>query len=62
LLSAGGEYTFSDDQEVKGIGLGLHLAKFLVEGMKGEIAVESEVGKGSIFTITLNVWNRDSGI
>jgi signal transduction histidine kinase len=60
LLRAGGGYTFSDDQEVKGIGLGLHLAKFLVEGMKGEISVESEVGKGSAFTITLNTWNRGS--
>ncbi len=57
LLKAGGEYTFSDDQEVKGIGLGLHLAKFLVEGMKGQISVESEVGVGSTFTITLNVWS-----
>ena len=62
LLKADGVYTFSDEQEVKGIGLGLHLAKFLVEGMKGEISVESEVGVGSVFTVTLKIWNRNSEV
>jgi len=33
-----------------GYGLGLAVAKFIVEAHKGEIRVESEVGKGSSFT------------
>ncbi len=38
-----------------GTGLGLFLIKKIVESMKGDVAVESEVGKGSIFTIKIPV-------
>jgi signal transduction histidine kinase len=43
--------------EVAGIGLGLYLAKSVVEQMGGAIAVESEVGRGSTFTVSLPVWS-----
>lgn len=36
-----------------GVGLGLAIAKILVEGMGGHISVSSQSGEGSTFTITL---------
>lgn len=37
----------------EGNGLGLALVKKVIDVIGGEIAVESEVGKGSVFTVTL---------
>jgi signal transduction histidine kinase len=36
-----------------GTGLGLSIAKELVEAQDGRIAVASQVGQGSVFTVTL---------
>jgi signal transduction histidine kinase len=38
---------------IPGTGLGLVIAKELIERMGGEVTVRSELGKGSMFTITL---------
>jgi PAS domain S-box-containing protein len=39
----------------KGIGLGLVIVKNIIEGHGGSIHVQSEVGKGTIFTVSLPV-------
>lgn len=40
-------------RENRGSGLGLSITKHLIELMGGQITIESEVGKGSTFTVTL---------
>lgn len=46
-------------EEVPGIGLGLYLARNVIEQMGGRISVESEVGRGSTFTLRLPVWREE---
>jgi len=45
----------TDTRQGEGTGVGLSLTKELVSLMEGEIAVESEAGKGSKFVVTLPV-------
>lgn len=46
------EYT-STENKIEGTGLGMPIVKRLIDFMEGTIEVESEIGKGSTFIITL---------
>lgn len=46
----------AETEDITGVGLGLHLARGLIEEMGGTIAVESQIGIGSIFIIRLPIW------
>jgi signal transduction histidine kinase len=46
-----------DDAEVSGVGLGLFLARNIMERMRGSITVDTELGRGSTFTLHLPVWS-----
>jgi len=53
LFSEYARFNTRDNMFIEGTGLGLTITKKLVEMMGGEINVQSEIGKGSIFTVTL---------
>lgn len=48
----------SESQKSKGTGLGLTIAKKIVEAHRGSIHVSSELGKGSTFTVLLPKANK----
>lgn len=50
-------YDFLEDADMSGVGLGLYLARNVMGHMGGRISVESEVGRGSKFTLHLPSWS-----
>ena len=53
LFSRYMRFNTENNRATEGTGLGLNITKSFVELMEGTIAVESEYGKGSIFTVTI---------
>lgn len=51
-------YRGEDSPVAHGFGLGLPIAKALVEGMSGTIAIESDLGRGSIVTLRFSAANK----
>lgn len=53
IFSGFSQVNVKKNRNVEGTGLGLSITKRLVEMMNGSIKVESEFGKGSVFTVLL---------
>lgn len=49
---------YQSDKAESGSGIGLTLTRELVDVLKGELRVESELGKGTVFTIVLPISNK----
>ena len=47
------QFDLMENRNVEGTGLGLAITKSLVDSMEGTITAESELGKGSVFTVRL---------
>ena len=50
----------SRNKEISGTGLGLAIARWIVECHDGEILLESEQGKGTVFTDKFRLYDGDS--
>jgi signal transduction histidine kinase/CheY-like chemotaxis protein len=53
LFSVYNQVDTMSNRHIEGTGLGLSICKNLVEMMDGDISVESEYGKGSLFTVQI---------
>ncbi|NUP99536.1 MAG: GAF domain-containing protein [Armatimonadetes bacterium] len=58
LFQQYGRLAEAERRRIRGSGLGLYLTKHLVEAHGGRIEVESELGAGSIFTVTVPLRRR----
>jgi signal transduction histidine kinase len=58
MRNATDDAEFLEDADVSGVGLGLYLGKNVMERMNGRITVETEVGRGSTFTLHLPIWKE----
>jgi signal transduction histidine kinase len=61
-LAASGQLSdvIEDVTDAPGVGLGLYLARTIVEQIGGQITVESKAGCGSTFTLAVPVWDNQT--
>jgi signal transduction histidine kinase len=52
---------FTTKEKGKGVGLGLAVVHGIIERHKGRVKVQSEVGKGTTFTVYLGVYSDEKG-
>jgi signal transduction histidine kinase len=52
---------FSSGKEGKGLGVGLWISHNIIEGHGGHIEVESQVGQGTTFTVSLPAYLKEKG-
>ncbi len=62
MRHASSDAEFLEDADVSGVGLGLYLARNVMERMGGSISVQSEVGRGSKFHLRLPLWTESGCI
>jgi len=60
-LSKLGTPFFTTKEKGKGVGLGVAVVYGIVERHKGKLTVQSEVGKGTVFTVHLGVGDDEKG-
>ena len=57
-----GKFWQSKRGDDRGVGLGLAIARGIVEAHGGSIGVRSEVGRGSVFSFSLPVWSEEDTV
>ena len=50
---------FSSTKGLSGMGIGVYQCRQYIRAARGEISVESEIGKGTTFTITLPIYKQE---
>jgi len=55
-------FNLDANRQIEGTGLGMSITKRFIEMMNGEITVESELGKGSVFTLKIPQGYVDSAV
>ena len=62
LFTEYARFNLETNRSIEGTGLGMNIVRHLVHMMKGEISVESTLGKGTIFTVNLPQQGCTSGV
>jgi signal transduction histidine kinase len=55
-----GKFWQAKKSDKRGVGLGLAIARGIVEAHGGTVGVKSELGKGTVFSFTLPAWADDA--